>query len=55
LLDDVLSELDGDRRRSLADIVVSNGQTVITATAPAALPVEPSQRLHVTPGRVDRA
>jgi DNA replication and repair protein RecF len=52
LLDDVLSELDGDRRRALAEIVATGGQTVITATAPAALPIEPAQTLAVSPGRI---
>jgi DNA replication and repair protein RecF len=52
LLDDVLSELDGDRRSSLATIVSRGGQTVITATAAAALPAEPAQLLAVTPGAV---
>jgi DNA replication and repair protein RecF len=52
LLDDVLSELDGDRRRALAEIVARGGQTVITATAPAALPIEPAQALGVAPGRI---
>jgi len=52
LLDDVLSELDGDRRRSLAAIVSKGGQTVITATAAAALPAEPAQTLAVSPGAV---
>jgi DNA replication and repair protein RecF len=52
LLDDVLSELDGDRRRALAEIVARGGQTVITATARAALPIEPAQTLAVSPGRI---
>jgi DNA replication and repair protein RecF len=52
LLDDVLSELDGDRRRALAEIVAKGGQTVITATARAALPGEPAQTLAVSPGRI---
>jgi len=52
LLDDVLSELDGDRRRALAAIVSRGGQTVITATAAAALPAEPAQVLAVSPGVV---
>jgi DNA replication and repair protein RecF len=52
LLDDVLSELDGDRRRALGELVSGVGQTVVTATAAAALPVEPAQRLAVTPGEV---
>lgn len=52
LLDDVLSELDGDRRRSLARMLSLGAQTVVTATAAAALPVQPAQALTVTPGRV---
>lgn len=52
LLDDVLSELDGDRRRALAAIVASGGQTVVTTTAVEALPSEPAQVLAVSPGRV---
>ena len=52
LLDDVLSELDGDRRRALADIVSKGGQTVVTATAREALPCDPAQALAVSPGRV---
>jgi DNA replication and repair protein RecF len=52
LLDDVLSELDGDRRQSLARMLEQNSQTVVTATATAALPVDPAQALSVAPGRV---
>ncbi len=52
LLDDVLSELDGERRRSLARMLELGSQTVVTATAAAALPVEPAQSLSVTPGAV---
>lgn len=52
LLDDVLSELDGDRRQALATIVSGRGQTVLTATAAAAFPDEPAQILVVTPGEV---
>ena len=52
LLDDVLSELDDDRRRALAEIVGRGGQTVITSTARAALPIEPAQTLAVSPGRI---
>jgi DNA replication and repair protein RecF len=50
LLDDVLSELDPDRRRILASRVGAAGQTVITATATDALPVEPDQVVDVVPG-----
>jgi DNA replication and repair protein RecF len=53
LLDDVLSELDGQRRQSLAEIVSRGGQTVVTTTAAAAFPVEPAQVLAVVPGRVE--
>ena len=52
LLDDVLSELDGDRRHALARILDRGTQTVLTATSAAALPVEPTQLLAVTPGAV---
>jgi DNA replication and repair protein RecF len=52
LLDDVLSELDGERRRALAGMLERGSQTVLTATAAAALPVEPAQSLSVTPGEV---
>jgi DNA replication and repair protein RecF len=50
LLDDVLSELDPDRRRVLAQHVAGMGQTVITSTHAAALPVEPAQLVEVTHG-----
>jgi DNA replication and repair protein RecF len=49
LLDDVLSELDPSRRRVLAGLV-SSGQTLVTATQRAALPIEPTQLVEVTPG-----
>jgi DNA replication and repair protein RecF len=52
LLDDVLSELDGERRRSLAEMVSRGGQTVVTATSALAFPSEPAQSLTVSPGRV---
>lgn len=52
LLDDVLSELDGDRRRALAGMLERGSQTVVTATAAAALPAEPAQALSVSPGEV---
>ncbi len=52
LLDDVLSELDDERRRALAEMVASSGQTVLTATSAAALPAEPSQLLAVSPGEI---
>jgi DNA replication and repair protein RecF len=52
LLDDVLSELDPERRRILAARVAGAGQALITATDAAMLPVEPGQLLEVTPGEV---
>jgi DNA replication and repair protein RecF len=56
LLDDVLSELDPDRRRILAARVGRTGQALVTATDAAMLPAEPDQLLEVTPGEVhDRA
>jgi DNA replication and repair protein RecF len=55
LLDDVLSELDSNRRRVLAERVQGAGQTLVTATDAASLPVEPSLLLEVTPGLVRAA
>jgi len=52
LLDDVLSELDRGRRTVLADAVARQGQTLVTATDAAFLPVEPVQHLEVFPGSV---
>ncbi len=52
LLDDVLSELDPDRRRLLAARVAGAGQALVTATDAAMLPAEPDQLLEVAPGRV---
>jgi DNA replication and repair protein RecF len=51
LLDDVLSELDGERRAALASGLPAGGQTLITATSTEALPVEPAQLVDVSPGR----
>jgi DNA replication and repair protein RecF len=50
LLDDVLSELDPDRRRVLAERVLGSGQTLITATQASSLPVRPAQVIEVSPG-----
>jgi DNA replication and repair protein RecF len=55
LLDDVLSELDPDRRQILAERVRGPGQTLITATQASSLPVEPAQLLEVSPGLVRAA
>jgi DNA replication and repair protein RecF len=51
LLDDVLSELDGSRRRVLAERIATMEQVVITATQRSALPLEPAQVVEVTPGQ----
>ena len=48
LLDDVLSELDPDRRRILADRVRASGQALVTRRAADALPGEPAQTLEVS-------
>ena len=55
LLDDVLSELDRERRITLARAVSGQGQTLVTATDATFLPLEPAQHLKVTPGSVSRA
>ncbi len=55
LLDDVLSELDPTRRQALAARIAGHGQALITSTTAAALPVEPTQLLEVTPGEVRAA
>jgi DNA replication and repair protein RecF len=47
LLDDVLSELDPDRRRILADRLRVSGQTLVTSASRDALPGEPAQTLEV--------
>jgi DNA replication and repair protein RecF len=52
LLDDVLSELDPERRRILAARVAAHGQALITATDAAMLPSQPDQLLEVAPGEV---
>ena len=52
LLDDVLSELDGDRRTALVSRMRGDSQVLVTAAATGALPGEPDQLLEVTPGRV---
>ena len=55
LLDDVLSELDAERRLSLARLLDEGGQTVITTTSADALPTEPAQSLVVAGGTVREA
>jgi DNA replication and repair protein RecF len=56
LLDDVLSELDPERRRMLAErLRGGGGQAFLTATTPEALPVAPDELVEVEPGRARRA
>ena len=54
LLDDVLSELDTTRRRTLGERISGFAQAVVTATSASALPVEPTVVLEVSPGTVRR-
>jgi DNA replication and repair protein RecF len=55
LLDDVLSELDTERRAALVRRLPESGQALISATSHELLPAAPAQRLEVSPGRVRRA
>lgn len=56
LLDDVLSELDRERRGILSDRLRSDGgQALLTATTAAALPSAPDELVEVEPGRARRA
>jgi DNA replication and repair protein RecF len=50
LLDDVLSELDEQRRRVLAGRIAAVGQAFVTATSVDSLPVAPNQLIEVRPG-----
>jgi DNA replication and repair protein RecF len=50
LLDDVLSELDTDRRAALAGRIGASGQALITATSASALPLDPDQLVEIRPG-----
>jgi DNA replication and repair protein RecF len=47
LLDDVLSELDPERRRILADRLRGSGQALVTSASHNALPGEPAQTLEI--------
>ena len=55
LLDDVLSELDEPRRRTLTERVRELGQSLVTSTSPDALPAAPDQLVEVTPGHARAA
>ena len=51
LLDDVLSELDPERRRVLADRLRVSGQALVTSASANALPGEPAQTVTVAQTR----
>jgi DNA replication and repair protein RecF len=55
LFDDVLSELDADRRAALARGLPADGQTLITATSRELLPIDPAQVVVVSPGEARAA
>jgi DNA replication and repair protein RecF len=55
LLDDVLSELDAERRETLVRQLPAHGQTLISATSRELLPSAPAQLLEVTAGEVRAA
>ena len=58
LLDDVLSELDDERRSALLSSLPADGQTVVTATARAAVPEDaprPDLVVAVSPGEARAA
>ena len=51
LLDDVLSELDPERRRVLAERLRASGQALVTSASANALPGEPAQTISVAQSR----
>jgi DNA replication and repair protein RecF len=54
LLDDVMSELDSDRRRLLTDALAGAGQALITATGPRQLPEECERvEVRMREGRIE--
>ena len=56
LLDDVLSELDPERRTILTErLRHAGGQSFLTATTAAALPTAPDELVEVAPGQARRA
>jgi DNA replication and repair protein RecF len=55
LLDDVMSELDSERRELLAELLRSGGQAVVTATEPEHVPdVGQGEVIRVSCGRIER-
>ena len=55
LLDDVMSELDPERRGRLVELLADGGQALITATEPAHVPGDAHRRLRVDDGRIGSA
>ena len=58
LLDDVMSELDSERRELLAELLRAGGQAVITATEPAHVPgtgARADELVRVAAGRIEGA
>ena len=53
LLDDVMSELDPERRELLTETVLSAGQALLTATDPSQLPDGPRREFRVRAGRLE--
>ncbi len=53
LLDDVMSELDPERRELLTDTVLAAGQALLTATDPGQLPEGTRRELRVRAGRFE--
>ncbi len=51
LLDDVMSELDAERRSLLADLLRAGGQAIVTATDTEHVPGAPDRLVHVADGR----
>ncbi len=54
LLDDVLSELDSERRVALTRRLERLPQALLTATSASGLPLRPAQVVRVAPGRAER-
>ncbi len=50
LLDDVMSELDPDRRRRLVEMLELDGQALITATEPGHVPASQARELAIADG-----
>jgi len=53
LLDDVMSELDPERRELLTETVIGAGQALLTATDLGQLPRRPRHELRVRAGRIE--